>query len=161
MFKRSYWKIYILMLLHANCSSLDDRVPGDKIDDYIYHYHDSTDFKMWQGGSLPHKRRTLQLLIISWLILQSTPCISGNWRWYRLLRIWKRHCSPHFSCKFGRLCRPSFNKFRRWFEFDRRFGKKTLWLHTWNACHWRYLTNGWRGRNDYKIKSIVENQQKV
>ena len=44
------------MLLHANCSSLDDRVPGDKIDDYVDDevYDDSTDFKMWQG-SLPHK----------------------------------------------------------------------------------------------------------
>ena len=45
------------MLLHANCSSLDDRVPGDKIDDYVDDevYDDSTDFKMWQG-SLPHKK---------------------------------------------------------------------------------------------------------
>ena len=50
------------MLLHAYCPSLDIRVPGDKIDDYdyndddeVYHYHDWTDSKMWQG-SLPHKK---------------------------------------------------------------------------------------------------------
>ena len=47
-----------LKLLHAHCSPPDDRVPGDKIDDYDddynedydYHYHDSTDFKMRQGS---------------------------------------------------------------------------------------------------------------
>ena len=46
------------MLLHALCPSLDDRVHGDKIDDYDedYHYHDLTDFKMWQG-SLSHKKK--------------------------------------------------------------------------------------------------------
>ena len=46
---------------HAHCSHPDDRVPGDNIDDddydddYHYHYHDSTDSKMWQG-SLPRKK---------------------------------------------------------------------------------------------------------
>ena len=35
--------------------SRTDRVPGDKIDDEVYDYDDSTDFKMWQG-SLPHKK---------------------------------------------------------------------------------------------------------
>ena len=47
---------------HASCPSPDDRVPGDKIDDgddydydYDEDYHDSTNFKMWQG-SLPHKK---------------------------------------------------------------------------------------------------------
>ena len=36
-----------IIFLHANCSSLDDRVSGDKIDYiYHYHYHDSTEFKM-------------------------------------------------------------------------------------------------------------------
>ena len=50
-----------LKLLHVHCSPPDDRVPGDKIDDYEddyhYHYHDSTESKMWQD-SLPHKKAT-------------------------------------------------------------------------------------------------------
>ena len=39
-----------------------DRLPGDKIDDYdeVYHYHDSTDFKMWQD-SLPHKKEKISV----------------------------------------------------------------------------------------------------
>ena len=43
------------MLLLPYCSPVDNRVPVDKIDHYDYHYHDSTDSKMWQG-SLPHKK---------------------------------------------------------------------------------------------------------
>ena len=44
--------------VQAYRSLLDDRVPGDNTDDNDddYHYHDSTDSKMWQG-SLPHKNR--------------------------------------------------------------------------------------------------------
>ena len=41
------------MPLHAYRSPLDDRVPGDNIDDYD---DDSTDSKMWKG-SLSHKNQ--------------------------------------------------------------------------------------------------------
>ena len=54
-----YYAPICCSLQEGKVSFWDNRVPGDKIDDDDYdddyHYHESTDYKMWQG-SLPHKK---------------------------------------------------------------------------------------------------------